>query len=118
LYDNRRLHAEQHTEEGRAALELIMKADADVLVSDPDFNFFSFFVARPKKAGAIEPALRLRWQAEENEREARAASNGGRYYPPNALELIYNELADADYNLKILQGARTCEAATGRRLAG
>ena len=71
LYDNRRLHAEQHTEEGRAALELIMKADADVLVSDPDFNFFSFFVARPKKAGAIEPALRLRWQAEENEREAR-----------------------------------------------
>ena len=111
LYDNRRLDAEQHTAEGRAALELIMKADADALVSDPDFNLFAFFVARPKNAGAVEPALRLQWQAEENEREARGAANGGRYYPPTALELIYNELHAAEYQLKVAQKGGTCEVA-------
>jgi hypothetical protein len=41
------------------------------------------------------------WTAEESDREAAAAQNGGRYYPATALELIYNEIADCEYRLNL-----------------
>lgn len=104
LYENKRLHAEQHTPEGRETLEFIMKTDAELLRSDPDFNLFTFFVAKPKKSGSIDSSQLIQWQLEEDEREKRAALNGGRYYAKTPLECIYDELADTEYKLSILCG--------------
>jgi len=102
LINNHRLYHERHSEEGRAALALIMETEETCLSANPDFNLFTFFVAKPKlhPASALE---RLQWQAEENEREARAASDGGRYRRPEPLEMIYDELANAEYKLGLTQ---------------
>jgi radical SAM protein with 4Fe4S-binding SPASM domain len=99
LYDNKRLHADQHTPTGRVTLELIMRADTDALTTDPDFNLFSFFVAKPKRLDPVEVASQLAWRAEENEREARAVADGGRYYPPTPLETIYNQFYELEQKL-------------------
>lgn len=100
LMSNHRLFHERHTAEGKAALELIMREEEACLARNPDFNLFTFFVARPKQSPA--PALvRLNWQAEENERERKASLSGGRYSSPKPLELIYDELANAEYKLSL-----------------
>jgi hypothetical protein len=41
------------------------------------------------------------WENEENRRESLAADNGGRYYSPTALEIIYDEMADLRYRLSV-----------------
>ena len=101
LMNNHRLYHERHTDEGRTALALVMQAEEQCLSVNPDFNMFTFFVATPKRQPA-SPTQRLHWQAEENEREARASSAGGRYGSATALELIYDELANAEYKLNLL----------------
>lgn len=101
LMNNHRLHRERHTEEGRAALELIMQEEEAALAANPDFNLFTFFIAKPKPTPA-SAVQRLHWQAEEDEREAKAARHGGRYGAPSALETIYDELANAEYKLSQL----------------
>jgi hypothetical protein len=54
---------------------------------------FTFAVCTPKSALPPQPVLDL-WTAEENERELHASRNGGRYYPPTALELMYNQMLE------------------------
>jgi len=103
LFGNNALYAEQHTPGGEAALEFILKADADTLTINPSSNLFTFFIAKPKKKGTIDPVLLSKWQAEENEREIMASQNSGRYYPEAPLELIYNDLAVAEATLQGLR---------------
>lgn len=102
LYNNFSLYEDRNTPDGRASLDLILKAEVEASGSDPDFNLYTFFVAKPKKHGSVDPDQLRRWQSEENEREARAAATG-RYYRPSPLELIYNELADTEYKLSLAQ---------------
>jgi hypothetical protein len=104
LMNNHRLYAERHTDEGRAACAMILREEEIALRANPDFNLFSFFVAKPKTSNIASPAQRLTWQAEEDEREEKASRNSGRYYPPTPLETIYGELAEIEYKLNLIQG--------------
>jgi SAM-dependent methyltransferase len=103
LMNNHRLYAERHTEEGHAACAMILREDRLALQSNPDFNLFSFFVAKPKTHNRASASQLLVWQAEENEREERASRNAGRYYPPTPLETIYGEMAEIEYKLNLTQ---------------
>ena len=100
LVNNRRLFIERHTDEGRAALELIRREEDEALRLNPDFNLFTYFVAKPKTVVATN-VQQLSWQAEENKREDLAASNHGLYGPPGILEIIYDQLANAEYQLSL-----------------
>jgi SAM-dependent methyltransferase len=96
LYNNTALFEAQYKPEGREVIDRILTADSEFTLRMPELNLFSFWIARPKRTPM--GALIEIWQSEEDERERRAAlSNGGRYYPTEALELIYNELADTRY---------------------
>lgn len=97
LFGNKTLYVERETDEGRAALDLIFAADDELLSRHPVSNLFTFAVCRPKSRSELSQSLLDLWEAEEVEREAAAAANSGRYYPPTDLELIYNDLADARY---------------------
>jgi SAM-dependent methyltransferase len=100
---NHALHAEQHTREGQDAIAAILAADAELLKEAPETNLFTFAVCCPKPILPGQSVLDL-WSAEESDREAAALRNDARYYPATPLELIYNELADCEYKLKIIQG--------------
>lgn len=116
LYQNRALYEEQHTREGRMALDRIIEADEHLRNTAPECNLFSFWIVRPRRvvgsgwgrwlpgscAAAFPDRHRIAsWQAEEDAREVVAESASGRYYPASALEIIYNEMADLDYQLSI-----------------
>jgi SAM-dependent methyltransferase len=91
LFGNHKLYRDRHTDVGSKVIEHILSVDVEFLNSDPSSNLLTFAVCRRKPVLPAQPILD-RWTAEENEREAYAANNGGRYYPPTALELIYNEM--------------------------
>jgi len=94
LFGASELLAEQHSDEGRAILEKLLKADADLLEISPESNLFTFAICRPKAAANMPTQTQLdTWTKEEVAREAFASDNDGRYYPPTALELIYQEHA-------------------------
>jgi hypothetical protein len=97
LYMNTRLHADQRTPEGQRAIQFVLEEDRKALLRNPDFNLFTFFVAKPKRPESIDPVQLLTWQAEEDEREANAGLNGGRYYPQSALEIIYGGFTAAEH---------------------
>lgn len=64
----------------------VLLEDLAYLQSDPDSTLFAFRYGRPKH-DVLRDAGRLeRWAADERDREERALRNGGRYYPPTALE--------------------------------
>ena len=66
--------------------------DHDAVFTDgaPERTLFAYVIARP---GPEPDAASLeQWSADEQEREARAAADGGRYYPPTAVaEAIAHE---------------------------
>jgi hypothetical protein len=101
LFGNHALFEARDTNEGRAALRRILATDRDFAMANPHTNLFAFWVARPKLDGSPSQADVSRWQAEEDEREARAAAQCGRYYPATALEIIYNEMSDLRYALSV-----------------
>ena len=87
LFQNAVLQAEQNTREGQAAIKFILEEDRALTQEHPASNLFTFSVARAKNP-APDASQRAEWQAEEDERESRARSDGGRYYQPTPLELI------------------------------
>jgi SAM-dependent methyltransferase len=88
LFNNLALYNARHTEKGRELVSQILRLDQAYTAEYPASSLFDFWIARPKKTN---DEIRLRaWQDEENDREHAAIANGGRYYPPAALELIYN----------------------------
>jgi 2-polyprenyl-6-hydroxyphenyl methylase/3-demethylubiquinone-9 3-methyltransferase len=92
LFQNHLLYRDQRTERGAACIGRILAADQEFLNERPESNLFTFAICTPKAAPPRQKQLDS-WTREEMEREARARDNGGRYYPPTALELIYNGLA-------------------------
>lgn len=101
LFENKRLFDERHTSEGSATLERIVEADKQFVTAHPDSNLFAFWIARPKLDAFPDSKTIDQWQLEEDHRETLAAKNGGRYYPANALEMIYDELAELRYKLSL-----------------
>ncbi len=101
LFENKQLFRERHTSEGMETLERILEADKQFVAAHPDSNLFAFWIARPKSETFPDQETIGEWQREEDDREALAAKNGGRYYSANALEMIYDELADLRYKLSL-----------------
>jgi len=101
LYQNTRLHNEQHSPEGAETLQRIMNADRAFTAATPASSLFSFWVANPKPGVLDDQKALVEWEYEENLREDQALENGGRYYPESALEIIYEEIADLRYRLSL-----------------
>ena len=92
LFENRLLFNERHTEEGTEVVKRIMRQDRLLLEKSPEDTLFAFWVATPRQDALRNPGLLYHWTREEEERERKAARNGGRYYPVTALEIIYDEV--------------------------
>jgi hypothetical protein len=70
---------------------------------------FVYAIARPRKEALADTAQLAAWTAEEDDREQRVVSDGGRYYPPTAVE---DTLALAVANtLSLLPAARAWRVA-------
>ena len=108
LNGNRQLLDEQHTADGIKAIDTILSEDRQLLLDTPDSNLFTFAILRPKSELPSQATLDL-WTAAEDDRENCAAQHGGRYYPPTPMELIYNELANAEYELSLHGTAIMCD---------
>jgi SAM-dependent methyltransferase len=104
LFGNHALFEARGTEEGIHTLQRILAADRDFATAQPHTNLFAFWVAKPKVCGGPTKADIDRWQTEEDEREARAAAQGGRYYPATALEIIYDEMGELRHSLSLASG--------------
>lgn len=92
LFNNRALHKDQDSEEGRAVIKSILDKDREYVSLDPKKSYFNFFVGRVK-SNAFEDLEQLHmWTHEEDVREAEARKHRGRYAPPRALELIYDQM--------------------------
>jgi SAM-dependent methyltransferase len=74
-------------------LAVVLEADERYLAGDLTRSFFFYALARPRP-DAIDPATLAAWTAEEDEREATAAANGGRYGEPTLLEHVYERIYD------------------------
>lgn len=70
-------------DETRPWVAQILDRDAAYTDAAPGRSLFAYAVARPKALPDGE--VLARWSAEEDEREARATADGGRYYPPTAV---------------------------------
>lgn len=66
----------------------VMQADGEYLRDHPESTLFAYWCGRPKPDVLRDDALLARWEADEVERERRAAANGGRYYPQTLLEAL------------------------------
>ena len=66
--------------------------DADVQWTAAHEPLFAFFWGHPDKAALADTDALARWTREEDEREARAAANGGAYYPIAVLQQLTQEI--------------------------
>ena len=98
LLQNRALFDARDTAEGRETVQRIIEADLAYTRYYPDDSLFNFCVARPRKAALEDKAQLSIWRAEEDAREAAAAQNGGRYYPPNTIEIIWEGIDEVHRN--------------------
>lgn len=79
-----------------AAVSHVMAADQVYLDDHPESSLFAYVIARPR-AGALDDRARLEaWTAEEEERERRAAEQGGEYYPRTVLAFFAERLAEVE----------------------
>jgi len=89
LWQNAGLYQARDTTHGAYWLERIIEADMEFTDGRIENSLFAVLICRPRKSALDDTEQLARWTAEENEREAQAASNGGRYYPRSALEIMY-----------------------------
>jgi SAM-dependent methyltransferase len=94
LFQNNALHEAVRRGAGAGWLERILNADAEYTQGQIDRSLFAFVVAQPKKHVLDEQAQLDQWSAEESAREVEAVANGGRYAPPNPLEIIYDHFIE------------------------
>jgi ubiquinone/menaquinone biosynthesis C-methylase UbiE len=99
LYNSKALHADQHTPDGAEIISRIIQADSAYTANSAERSFFNYWVAAPKPVRALDPTLLDRWSLEEEKRELAARRMGQRYGTPEALELIYNEIADLRWRI-------------------
>jgi SAM-dependent methyltransferase len=74
-----------------AWLQFVLERDACLADRCPAQTLFAYVLARPDRAVAAHEATLAAWTAEEDEREARAAGNGGRYYPLTSVAAAIEE---------------------------
>jgi SAM-dependent methyltransferase len=72
-------------------LDFVLDADERYLGNDLGRSYFFYALARPR-TDPIDAARLAAWTAAEEQREATAAANGGRYGGPTLLEDLYERL--------------------------
>ena len=82
---NTRLFEAADPAEQSAGLESILEADDRFLAGHPDSSLFAYFSGTPDKSVLTQADRLAEWEAEEDDRERRAAANGGEYYVRGAL---------------------------------
>ena len=76
-------------------VKMVIAADVAHIDEFPEDNLFTFSIYEPKSADLLNPDDLARWTRAEEDREANAAVNGGRYYLPTAVEIAtYFNLKD------------------------
>ena len=83
-------------DEAAELVEQILAADTALVEADPSMNLFAYVLGRPRKSVLEDAAQLSRWTAEEDERELRAAANGGRYYQPTLIAELTAALRRAE----------------------
>jgi SAM-dependent methyltransferase len=75
-------------------VKAIMAADGTYHDQHPEHTMFAYWAGKPRKA-ELKNTEKLRdYQKEEDEREKRAAQQGGHYYDLNLIQQLYQELDD------------------------
>jgi len=82
---NARLFAAPADAQREQWIERILTADDRFLDQHPDSTLFAYFAGTPNKSVLHDTARLAAWEAEEEEREARAATSGGEYYQRGPL---------------------------------
>jgi SAM-dependent methyltransferase len=85
LTHNTRLFDAADPAEQSVWLDRILAADDRFLAGHPDSSLFAYFSGTPDKSVLDQGDRLAKWEAEEEEREQRAAANGGEYYVRGAL---------------------------------
>ncbi len=85
LTHNTRLFEAADPAEQSACVEHILEADDRFLARHPDSSLFAYFSGTPDKAVLDQSDRLSAWTTEEDDREQRAAANGGEYYVRGAL---------------------------------
>jgi SAM-dependent methyltransferase len=62
-------------------LDIVLARDAALTDGCSARTLFAYVLARPERRALADAQALALWTAEEDQREARAAGNGGRYYP-------------------------------------
>ncbi|WP_299085556.1 class I SAM-dependent methyltransferase [uncultured Ruegeria sp.] len=110
LFGSAGLLANQHSDANKLLLEGLLKADVELTRTAPETNLFTFAICRPKGTSEMPSQEQLdAWTEEEIAREANAEKNNGRYYPANALELLYHQHALETTSLSHQISARVLE---------
>lgn len=92
LTHNRAIFSASGDDPERArVIDTVLSADDEFTSGDIERTWFAYIVARPDKS-ALEDLHQLDdWSREEQDREARAAANGGEYYEHSTLQEIMIE---------------------------
>ena len=92
----------------------ILDADAEYTDRDPDANtLFAYLISQPNKAALTNTAALTEWEREEDEREAAAERDGGRYYPTTFVGDMFARL----YASRVVVAARTADLPAARARA-
>jgi ubiquinone/menaquinone biosynthesis C-methylase UbiE len=98
LFENRGLFDAVRCGIGTDWLQRILDVDTAYTEGQIDRSLFAFFVAQPNKSVLGDQAQLDAWSAEECAREAQAIANGGRYFRPEPLEIIYDHFLELESN--------------------
>ena len=115
LTHNTRLFEAADPAEQSAWVERILEADDRFLAGTPDSSLFAYFSGTPDKS-VLDQADRLSaWRTEEDEREQRAAANGGEYYVRGALATALIALDAEEWeHVRLSEKVETLQVAGGR----
>jgi SAM-dependent methyltransferase len=78
------------------AVEAVMAADGALTDAHPETTLFAYIVARVDPSSLADHERLAEWTAEEDDRERRAATAGGVYYPPTAIGAVTEALVVAE----------------------
>jgi hypothetical protein len=68
-------------------VDMVLERDAALTDACPSQTLFAYIVAVPDRAALTDSGALARWTADEDEREAAALADGGRYYTPTSVAL-------------------------------
>lgn len=89
LWNNKELFHVRDTPDGCDWIDKVIEADIRYTDGKVENSLFAFLLCRPKKGALDDKHQLIEWTREELQREQRMQAYGDRYYPKEALEIIY-----------------------------